>query len=114
MIPTPPLTTQPLGDRGQRYEIWGRLHKEEKRLGWTGANNLERFRKSLSRELSALSVVRVIDRQAQSITCSTCNKCSYSPADIANRYCGFCRTFLTDPAPGEPGSIRIAKEEGEV
>lgn len=116
MIQPPPVTSQPQGDRGQRYELWGRLHGRQIRLGWTGANNLERFRESLKRDVSALTVVRVIDRQENSITCSTCNKCSYSPADIANHYCGSCRTFLTDPAPGEPGSAHIAKteEDGEV
>lgn len=106
------LTALPQGDHRQRYEVWGRLHGREIRLGWTGANNLERFRESLARDVSALTVVRVIDRQEPcSIQCSTCDKRSYSQGDIANRYCGYCQTLLTDPAPGEPGSIRIARPE---
>ncbi len=96
-----------VGDNGQRYELWGRLFDRELRLGW--AERTEQMAMLLAAADIQPSVVRTIDRERNAITCSSCNKTSYSPADIANRYCGYCQTFLTDPAPGEPGSIHIAE-----
>lgn len=96
-----------VGDNGQRYEIWGRLFFREMRLGWV--QTTEQLTMLLALLPEQPSVVRTIDREQKSITCSTCNMTSYHPEDIANRFCGKCKTFLTDPAPGEPGSIRIAQ-----
>ena len=30
---------------------------------------------------------------AKSITCPRCRRTSWSPGDIANRYCGYCHAF---------------------
>lgn len=103
------LSLPSVGDRGQRYEVWGRLFEKERQLGWV--QQTEQITMLLSILPTQPSVVRTIDRERIAITCSTCNMTSYHPEDIANRFCGSCKTFLTDPAPGEPGSIRIAHQD---
>lgn len=49
-----------------------------------------------------------------SITCPRCGRTSYSPGDIAQKYCGWCHWWTSDSQLGRPEVIADAERQGAI
>lgn len=50
-----------------------------------------------------------ISADGRMITCRRCNQTSYSPNDVANRYCGQCHVFHDDVARTDVALLNAAE-----
>jgi hypothetical protein len=71
----------------------------------TGTVYLVPTRVILERGISGRDLPRFPEKGRPSITCPACQRVSYNPHDVMNRYCGACHRFHDDPAP--PGASHV-------